>query len=252
MMFFWRYIQFDKYFLHWIGDKIEKTLNDVRVLIHIPTCFPIKGSNFFRLASITKFGYEISCSLEWPARNRDPGACQICVKCVFNKARVKTRFFGCTLEFGTLGSSTSLRHNNGKINASILSAQNVRISPPPPCFGHVTYLFPPNPIFTLIQLGFLPNFKRLVKIRETGVTKGRSPLCVQHCTSRWLSFISERSSCAAFSESMRGYFKIKCCRSWERPGVQNSGLSETQTPARSSAICQSDVLLIKLEVILQW
>ena len=40
----------------------------------------------------------------------------------------------------------------------------------------------PNPIFTLIQLGFLPNFKGLVKIRKTGVTTGRSTLSVGYCS----------------------------------------------------------------------
>ena len=45
-----------------------------------------------------------------------------------------------------------------------------------------------------------------------------------------------------------GSFKTKCC---ERPGVQTVRFSEIQTPVRPSAICPSDALVIKLEVILQ-
>ena len=41
---------------------------------------------------------------------------------------------------------------------------------------------PETPIFTLIQLGFPPNFKGFVLKRKIDATKERSPLCVVHCT----------------------------------------------------------------------
>ena len=42
---------------------------------------------------------------------------------------------------------------------------------------------PETPIFTLIQLGFPPNFKGFVLKRKIDATKERSPLSVVHCNS---------------------------------------------------------------------